>query len=106
MDLYTNEKALLKATGFTLQDGKVNVWTKKFQQHSNYIISVDFENKKIDFGSLIKLEGKTTSNFSQSENWVVFECVNRLLDKGYQPQNIVLEKTWATNQGLRRRTVS
>ena len=99
MDLYTNEKALLKATGFTLQDGKVNVWTKKFQQHSNYIISVDFENKKIDFGSLIKLEGKTTSNFSQAENWVVFECVNRLLDKGYQPQNIVLEKTWATGHG-------
>jgi len=99
MDLYTNEKALLKAIRFTLQDGKVNVWTKKFQQHSNYIISVDFENKKIDFGNLIKLEGKTTSNFSQAENWVVLECVNRLLDKGYQPQNIVLEKTWATGHG-------
>ena len=27
------------------------------------------------------------------------ECVDRLITKGYQPQNIVLEKTWATGHG-------
>lgn len=30
-------------------------------------------------------------NFSQNENFVVLECVNRLLDKGYNPENIFLE---------------
>src|SRR5690606_6694322 len=31
--------------------------------------------------------------------WVVLECVDRLLEKGYPPQNIVLEKTWRTGHG-------
>jgi type I restriction enzyme M protein len=30
---------------------------------------------------------------------VVLECVNRLLEKGYRPQNIILEKTWAAGHG-------
>lgn len=36
----------------------------------------------------------TTTNFSEPENFVVLECVNRLLDKGYRPENIELERTW------------
>jgi type I restriction enzyme M protein len=48
---------------------------------------------------LIKTESKTTQNFSQPENFVVLECVDRLLEKGYKPENIILEKTWATGHG-------
>ena len=44
----------------------------------------------------LKAESKATQNFAQAENWVVIECVDRLLEKGYQPQNITLEKTWKT----------
>ena len=39
------------------------------------------------------------ANFSQAENFVVLECVNRLLEKGYKPENITLEKTWAAGHG-------
>jgi type I restriction enzyme M protein len=37
---------------------------------------------------------KTTQNFSQPESFVVLECVNRLLEKGYKPADIILENTW------------
>ena len=30
---------------------------------------------------------------------MVLECVDRLLEKGYKPQNIILEKTWAAGHG-------
>lgn len=34
------------------------------------------------------------TGFDQNENFVVFECVNRLLEKGYRPETIELEKVW------------
>lgn len=34
------------------------------------------------------------TGFDQNENFVVFECVHRLLDKGYRPESIELEKVW------------
>ncbi|ECL3348664.1 N-6 DNA methylase [Campylobacter jejuni] len=37
---------------------------------------------------------KTTSNFSHPENFVVFECVHRLLEKGYKAQHLELEPKW------------
>ena len=75
------------------------VFQKKYNQYNDYIIKIDFESKKINFGTKIKLESGTTQNFSQEENWVVFECVNRLLEKGYKPEDIILEKTWKTGHG-------
>ncbi len=38
-------------------------------------------------------------NFSDAENFVVLECVDRLLTKGYKPQNLILEKTWPSGHG-------
>lgn len=35
---------------------------------------------------------KTTCNFSEPENFVVLECITSLLDKGYKPEHIELEK--------------
>lgn len=37
---------------------------------------------------------ETTSNFSHPENFVVFECVHRLLEKGYKPSSLELEPRW------------
>ena len=34
------------------------------------------------------------NNFSQPENFVVLECITRLMDKGYRPEHIELEKEW------------
>jgi type I restriction enzyme M protein len=67
---------------------------KKYAAHKNYAIEVDFNHEKINYGVLIHQDSKTTQNFSQMENWVVLECVDRLLEKGYPPQRITLEKTY------------
>jgi len=40
------------------------------------------------------INDKTTSNFSNPENFVVFECVHKLLSQGYHPNHIELEKKW------------
>lgn len=42
----------------------------------------------------ITVTSATTANFSQAENFVVFECVCRLLEKGYKPKDIELEPEW------------
>jgi len=43
----------------------------------------------------MKITRKTTCNFSEPENFVVLECITRLMDKGYRPEHIELEKEWA-----------
>ena len=35
-----------------------------------------------------------TCNFKRPENFVVFECVHRLLEKSYRLEHIELEKRW------------
>ena len=91
-----SNKKLIKALGFAPKEGATGVFCKKYNKADNNAIEVDFENKSFNYGDLITAESRTTQNFSQAENWVVLECVDRLLEKGYQPQNITLEKTWAT----------
>lgn len=92
-------KDLVKQLGFLPKDSAVGVYSKKYKQHADYCIDIDFQNEIINYGNLIASDCKTTQNFSQEENWVVLECVNRLLEKGYKPQNIILEKTWAAGHG-------
>lgn len=94
-----NIKKLITLLGFAPKESTVDVFQKKYPKADNYAIEIDFEKGIIDFGDRIKEESKTTQNFSQAENWVVVECVDRLLEKGYQPQNITLEKTWKTGHG-------
>ena len=59
-----------------------------------WTIAVDFESQRIDYPSEITLGDQTTSNFENSENFVVMECVDRLLTKGYPPEYIELEYKW------------
>lgn len=92
-------KELITKLGFKPKNGTVDVYSKIYQQHDGYSIDIDFLNEKICYGDLIGADCKTTQNFSQAENWVVLECVDRLLEKGYKPQNIILEKTWAAGHG-------
>ncbi len=54
----------------------------------------DINKSKIDFGDKIKIWNKSTSNLQKNENLTVLECVIRLLEKGYLPENIELEKSW------------
>ncbi len=89
-------KNFLKKIGFAPKENASGVFQKKYPQ--GCIIEIDFEKEKIKYGT-IKADSETTSNFSQVENWVVLECVNRLLEKGYKPENIVLEKIWPSGHG-------
>lgn len=91
-----NYKSFIQTLGFTPKENTSGIFHKKY---NGYAIEIDFENALFNFGDKIKGESKTTQNFSQAENWVVLECVDRLLEKGYPPQNIVLEKTWRTGHG-------
>ncbi len=85
--------------GFLPKENTLGIFQKKYSKADNYAIEIDLEKEIINFGNKIKGESKTTQNFSQAENWVVLECVDRLLEKGYQPENITLEKTWKTGHG-------
>ena len=88
----------LSVLGFKLKDGGEDTWYKNYKKANNYEINVilnkKFPQSKIEYGEKIKVERKTTTNFSKQENFVVFECVDRLLEKGYQPDKIILEKEW------------
>lgn len=59
-------------------------------------IRVDFNREKIIYpeDKGIVISKKTTCNFSDPENFVVLECITRLLEKGYRPEHIILEKEW------------
>ena len=89
-----NLKNALEAIGYQ-KDGDKNVYVKAYP-HFDCAIRVDFDEKKILYPTEkgLKLGRETTTNFSQPENFVVLECVTRLLDKGYRPEHIVLEKEW------------
>ena len=91
-------KKFLKVLGYQPLDGEVGFWFKKYNNHNDYQIIVkvndNLRNSKIDWGNKIKIGRKSTSNFSQNETFVVFECVNRLLENGNKPESLVLEKEW------------
>lgn len=92
-------KDLINKLGFDPKENTSGIFCKKYSKCDDYCIEIDIEKGKFDFGNLILAESKTTQNFSQAENWVIVECVDRLLEKGYAPKNIKLEKTWATGHG-------
>lgn len=92
-------KKYITTLGFLPKNGTSGIYHKVYSYHDNYVISIDFNTEHIEYGDKIIAESRTTQNFSQPENFVVLECVDRLLTKGYKPQNIVLEKTWPSGHG-------
>lgn len=88
----SNLQDLLLAIGFT-KNAIGNAYQKQF---TTCRVLVDFDNKKIVYPEAqgFKVNDKTTSNFEHDENFVVLECVCRLLDKGYRPEHIELEPRW------------
>lgn len=92
-------KELLQKLDFLPKENESGIFYKKFPSFGGYSIEVDFQKNKFDFGPKIKSESGTTQNFSQEENWVVLECINRILEKGYKPEDITLEKTFPSGHG-------
>lgn len=92
----TNLLSFLGLLGFRPKDGMDGVYSKSY---NGYEIKINYnadshEKSEIDYGKKILCNRKTTCNFHQEETFVVLECVNRLLEKGYKPENIELEKSW------------
>lgn len=90
----TEIKDLVSAIGFKPQDGDKDVYFKSYSNHNDYVLKINFEQEKIEYGTKIKIGDLTTSNFENSENFVVLECVNRVLEKGYSPDKLSLEHKW------------
>lgn len=91
----TNFKDVLKTLGFTAEG-------KTFQKTIGEAdLKVDFSKQSIVYpeDKGLKVNERQTCNFSQSENFVVFECVHRLLDKGYKPEHLELEPRWRVGRG-------
>jgi type I restriction enzyme M protein len=87
-----NFKEVLLSIGF--EKGSVGKFYSK--DYGSCVVAVDFDNEELKYPTNkgLIVNDKTTSNFSHNENFVVFECVCRLLDKGYRPEHIELEPKW------------
>ncbi|OCR93143.1 N-6 DNA methylase [Campylobacter fetus] len=84
-----NLKQVLQNLNFK-QNGEI--YTKTYANNAE--IKVDFKNEKIIYPAELKKGDETTCNFLHPENFVVLECVNRLLEKGYKAINLELEPRW------------
>lgn len=87
-----NLKVLLETLGFSSCDG--NEYSKTYCGLLDCRIVVDFAKEAITWPAKLRRGDETASNFSAPENFVVLECVDRLLEKGYRPEHIVLQEKW------------
>lgn len=95
-----NFKDLLILLDF--KENPAQIFTKTLA--NNTALKVDFKAQKLIYPANtstdlnapngIIIHDDTTSNFSKPENFVVFECVHRLLQKGYKKEHIELEPRW------------
>lgn len=76
-------------------EGDTGVYEKKYPDF-DCSITVDYNKELIIYPEEkgFQVNDRTTSNFDENENFVVLECVDRLLTKGYRPEHIELERRW------------
>lgn len=90
-----NLAAVLRSIGY-IRDASGMLYEKRYP-YFDCAIQVDFNGSgtiKYPEDKGMKITHHTTCNFSDNENFVVLECVTRLMDKGYRPEHIELEKEW------------
>jgi len=92
-----NFKDVLKKLGFTKTG---NIFFKDFLD-IDATLKADFKEGKLIYPTDkgFTISGEFTTSFTQKENFVVFECVHRLFEKGYKPQHIELEPKWTVGHG-------
>ena len=106
MDLFLRGKSMITKDNFSdvlIQLGfekKGLIYTKHFDS-VDCDLKADFSNQKLIYpeDKGFEVNDGTTSNFEHPENFVVFECVNRLFEKGYRPEHIELEPRWSLGHG-------
>lgn len=83
-----NLREVLQKLNFTL-DKNGEIFTKNYQNNN---ILVNFKSQKIIYPKELICGDKTSSNFDHPENFVVLECIDRLLTSGYAPSNLEIER--------------
>lgn len=68
------------------------IWEKSYSNSKQ--IQVNFTDKKIFYPNDLKYGDKRTQNFDRPENFVVLECIDKLLSIGYKSANLELEPKW------------
>ena len=95
-------KHRLRIMGFSLKDGDTKtIYYKKYKNFDDYELKIElnednYKQSKIEYG--VASDRKTTQNLHQKETFVVIECFNRLLDLGYSPKEIILEKAYPSGK--------
>ena len=84
-----NFAEVLRIMGFTADSaGKVFTY-----EHDGITMSADFSSGTLVYPEKVRGRNHNTL-FTAPENFVVFECVHRLITKGYDSADIELEKEW------------
>lgn len=99
VDEYKNN--LITALEFTPKENSVNIYQKKYSNQNDYRIEIDLDKSTLNFGKGIVFNDSknSTQKITKAEDLVVLECIDRLLIKGYKPQNIILEKVYPSGHG-------
>ena len=95
-----NFENLLKALEFET-DG--NTYKKSIGEATLFdeaTLKVDFDRQEIIYPEGLKVNRDDICNLLQNENFVVFECVHRLIKKGYKPAHLELEPRWQVGHGV------
>lgn len=88
-----NLPELLHLLGFAK---KGSIYRKAF---GGAAMEVNFTKKEISYPEGLVINERQSCNFEFNENFVVLECVARLLEKGYKPDHIELEPKWKLGRG-------
>jgi type I restriction enzyme M protein len=88
------KKDFIKKLGFLPKENTSNIFIKCYK--NNYFIEIDFKKNIFNYWWKILIWKNKIQNISKPEDWVVLECVNRLLEKWYNPIDIILEKVYPT----------
>lgn len=88
---------VLEKLGFSKS---AHFYIKKFKEF-DCELKVDTKKEELIYpeNSGFKVNERQTCNFKANENFVVFECVHRLLRQGYHPKHIELEPKWQVGHG-------
>ena len=95
-------RLLLTQLGFEQDHSSVTpLWCKRLGPEGELTLAVDFGKEEILYPEAIQVHQRQTCNFAAAENAVVFECIHRLLEKGYKPEHVELEPEWALGHGAK-----
>lgn len=78
--------ALYWALGF--EETKLNIFIKRYKR---YEIKIYSEKQYVDFGNEITIVGGKHLPLFDDRSFVILECINRLLEIGYKPSEIIID---------------